>query len=163
MRRRKRSFLPRFILKVMILPRQARDERSEKPLKQDGFLRFFLRLGLLKVATQHNPAGAPMVYIYRSTADAFLGITNAPEGAVRCGHTTFVASRRFLMETAMACQDRLGTRERETQQQEAFPQDIAQIGVMMTWMVDDVTATATVSKHKARKRTFLGALFTLKI
>ena len=103
-----------------------------------------------------------MVYIYRSTADAFLGITNAPEGAVRCGHTTFVASRRFLMETAMACQDRLGTRERESQQQEAFPQDIAQIGVMMTWMVDDVNATATVSKQAQSEETnvFRGTFYT---
>eukprot|EP01043_Picozoa_sp_COSAG02_P001656 COSAG02_NODE_35_length_49339_cov_20.375102_30_plen_89_part_00 len=38
---------------------------------------FFLRLGLLKVATQHNSESVPMVYIYRSTPDAFLGITNA--------------------------------------------------------------------------------------
>jgi len=82
---------------------------------------------------------------------------------MRTHNFSCIAPRRFLMETAMACQDRLGTRERESQQQEAFPQDIAQIGVMMTWMVDDVKTTATVSKHKARKRTFLGALFTLKV
>ena len=38
---------------------------------------FFLRLGLHKVATQHNAEGVQMVYIYRSTPDAFLGITHA--------------------------------------------------------------------------------------
>ena len=57
MRRRKRSFLPRFILKVMILPRQARDERSEKLFKTGRFSQVLPKAWAAKSCHAAQPRG----------------------------------------------------------------------------------------------------------